>query len=388
MLSLASKTQQGVKVFSPPRQTLNAKSAGKLGDNIDLKSRKTQNSKIVISSTNHQKENAMNATASRAKEEVSVHVPKVQSKNSILKDREQKITLRGPWKLHKEETTSLRAKVAKQTEDLTVANTYHEVLRKKLLAATESYSKLNEAYVHLKSQNENLHSKFRCIEIEKNDLLSANEEMKKTGKDSDEQINTLLAQLAQSLEANRKLETMNSKFEDDNDVANKEIQNMAKLYDNLEMENETHMERINVLERRVDIMKKDRSRLEHHISILSKEKERLHSQVKELERGARTQANLSEMKRREKNWSTNTSNNDDVTSAGAIKAKGSERLGNYLRLTQPNMTRKMHLIVKKLQDEEALSSRLMQSNREKDAKIANLTTRIRNMERYNTRNNM
>ena len=46
------------------------------------------------------------------------------------------------------------------------------------------------------------------------------------------------------------------------------------------------MERINVLERRVDIMKKDRSRLEHHISILSKEKERLHSQVKELERGA------------------------------------------------------------------------------------------------------
>ena len=67
----------------------------------------------------------------------------------------------------------------------------------------------------------------------------------------------------------------------------------------------------------------------------------------------------------EKNWSTNTSSNDDVTSAGAIKAKGSERLGNYLRLTQPNMTRKMHLIVKKLQDEEALSSRLMQSNREK-----------------------
>ena len=181
---------------------------------------------------------------------------------------------------------------------------------------------------------------------------------------------------------------MNSKFENDNDVANKEIQNMAKLYDNLEMENETHMERIKVLERRVDIMKKDRSRLEHHISILSKEKERLHSQVKELERGARSQANLSEMKRREKNWSTNTSNNDDVTSAGAIKAKGSVRLGNYLRLTQPNMTRKMHLIVKKLQDEEALSSRLMQSNREKDAKIANLTNRIRNMERYNTRNNM
>ena len=383
MLSQAPKTQQGVKVFSPPRQTLNTISAGKLGDNAALKSSKTQKSKVAISSTNLQKENAINATDAKFKEEVNVRVPKVQSKNSILKDREQKITLRGPWKLHKEETTSLRAKVAKQTEDLTVANTYHEVLRKKLLAATESYSKLNEAYVQLKSQNENLHSKFHCIEIEKNDLLSANEEMKKTAKDSDEQINTLLAQLANSLEANRKLETMNSKFEDDNDVANKEIQNMAKLYDNLEMENETHMERINVLERRVDIMKKDRSRLEHHISILSKEKERLHSQVKELERGARSQANLSEMKRREKNWSTDTNNNDV-----AINTKGSERLGKFLRLTQPNMSRKMNIIVKKLQDEEALSSRLMQSNREKDAKIANLTNRIRNMERYNTRNNM
>ena len=279
----------------------------------------------------------------------------------------------------------MRAKVAKQTEDLTVANTYHEVLRKKLLAATESYSKLNEAYVHLKGQNENLHSKFRCIEIEKNDLLSANEEMKKAAKDSDEQINTLLAKLATSLEANRKLETMNSKFETDTDVANKEIKNMARLYDNLEMENETHMERIHVLERRVDIMKKDRSRLEHHISILSKEKERLHSQVKELERGVRARANLSEMKRREKNWSTDTGNNDVVKSAAAINAKGSEKLGNFLRLNQPNMTRKMHLIVKKLQDEEALNSRLVQSNREKDAKIANLTNRLRNMERYNTR---
>ena len=119
-----------------------------------------------------------------------------------------------------------------------------------------------------------------------------------------------VAQLAQSLEANRKLETMNSKFEDDNDVANKEIQNMAKLYDNLEMENETHMERINVLERRVDIMKKDRSRLEHHISILSKEKERLHSQVKELNVCPDLQIIRDE--EAEKNWSTNTSNNDDV----------------------------------------------------------------------------
>ena len=68
MLSQASKTQQGVKVFSPPRQTLNTISAGKLGDNAALKSSKTQKSKVVISSTNLQKENAINATDAKFKE--------------------------------------------------------------------------------------------------------------------------------------------------------------------------------------------------------------------------------------------------------------------------------------------------------------------------------
>ena len=51
----------------------------------------------------------------------------------------------------------------------------------------------------------------------------------------------------------------------------------------IEVENEDNVGRIQVLERRVEIMKKDRGRLEHHIDILSKEKERLHSQVKKLE---------------------------------------------------------------------------------------------------------
>ena len=110
--------------------------------------------------------------------------------------------------------------------------------------------------------------------------------------------------------------------------------------------------------------------------------------MKELERGARTQANLSEMKRREKNWSTNTNNNDDCNKCWRYQSQGIGKIGELSPVDSAKHDSQDALNSKKLQDEEALSSRLMQSNREKDAKIANLTNRIRNMERYNTRNNM
>ena len=110
-------------------------------------------------------------------------------------------------------------------------------------------------------------------------MSSKNDQIEKENDDANEQVNALLTQLANSLEENRRLDTVNSKYQNETNVANQEIVNMSKLYDNLEMENEANLERIEVLERRVDIMKKDRSRLEHHIVILSKEINNIHKGI-------------------------------------------------------------------------------------------------------------
>ena len=86
----APKTRKGVKVSSPSRQTLKPKTAGNLGDTSVLRSSNTKNAKVIISNTNPQKENAINDTQIRTKRAANVDIPKVQSKNSALKDREQK----------------------------------------------------------------------------------------------------------------------------------------------------------------------------------------------------------------------------------------------------------------------------------------------------------
>ena len=164
---------------------------------------------------------------------------------------------------------------------------------------------------------------------------------------------------------------------------------IKKLYDNLEVENEDNMGRIQVLERRVEIMKKDRGRLEHHIDILSKEKERLHSQVKNLESGKQIKKHVSNMKKRENNWSNscNTSNNDLVDSfkfqkASLINVKGTGRSNNYAVLANPNLTRKMNLLLKQLHTEKERSKDLVKSNQDKDIQISDLRNRLRNMARY------
>ena len=380
-----------VKVSTPPRPKM------KLSSNDNNKNKnKTpttvikEKSKLSQQPSSLQKENT--TTTPKTVIKVTKHYTNKNKMSSSSKKKQQTVTLRGPWKLHKEQTTSLKAKMAKQTEDLTVANTYHELLREKLKIATDNYSKLNEAYVQLKNQSEILRTKYDILESEKKTLSSKNDQIEKENDDANEQVNALLTQLANSLEENRRLDTVNSKYQNETNVANQEIVNMSKLYDNLEMENEANLERIEVLERRVDIMKKDRSRLEHHIVILSKEKERLHSQNKELESGKRMKTSLSEIKRREKNWKNNSSDGGNTidpfkfqkaSSTPFVDAKGSNRSSNYAKLSNPNLTRKMNVLIKQLENEKERNKHLLKDNKAKDTQINNLQTRLRNIKRYN-----
>ena len=108
-----------------------------------------EKSKLSQQPSSLQKENTTRTPKTVIK--VTKHYTNKNKMSSSSQKKQQTVTLRGPWKLHKEQTTSLKAKMAKQTEDLTVANTYHELLREKLKIATDNYSKLNEAYVQLKN---------------------------------------------------------------------------------------------------------------------------------------------------------------------------------------------------------------------------------------------
>lgn len=296
------------------------------------------------------------------------------------------MTLNGPWALHKKQTTMLQNVVAKQTEDLHEVQSYQDMLRKKLEHSNKSYSELKASYRTLQTHSNSVQERLTDVEARLREQSLAYDAKVAALDDKTDMIKFLRGQLDLETEANQTMTRNTHGLKTALQASEREVANMQALYDNVEDERDTLLGRVETLERRVELLKKDRTRYEKHIDILRKEKDRAFDELKEVQRKGLAASGTARktLQEREASWSVSAAREETkkiniATAIAAGKLKLGRKSGGH-NVTADSL--KLKSAMQHLEQEQEKSKLLESQLSAERAKSQDLRNRLRNLQRY------
>ena len=296
------------------------------------------------------------------------------------KPKEPQLKLKGPFAVHKKQTTQLQRQVERQSKDMQHVQAYHTLLRQKLDSSREKYSEMKGAFVKLQAHSEDLRQRLHTSEGFGKSLSETLNERKAQLDSANSTIQDLRERLAVEVETNKELNNRVNNLTREVQTNESEVCNMQNLYDNVEDERDTLLKRVETLDRTIEIMKKDRDRFEKHIAVLRKEKDRAHDELKEMQTGRRAKSSTRSLKHREDSWQQpNTSHTDQGTARASSHAR-SNLPRSLVRGVGGDSNLKVAL--KHLSQEEEKCKILEKQLQSERMKTRDLQNRVRNFQRY------